>query len=98
MMSLHEALPRARTEEDVKDAYIKALGLPCNSRARSAMNIGSTAQGGERNPNAGRYQIRRALKEYGEAGLADFGPFEAAYAALAAKNGGTGCSSNIGRW
>ena len=26
-MSLREALERARTEEDVKDAYIKALGL-----------------------------------------------------------------------
>ena len=26
-MSLYEALERARTEEDVKDAYIKALGL-----------------------------------------------------------------------
>ncbi|MCH8491010.1 MAG: hypothetical protein LAT81_13925 [Oceanicaulis sp.] len=26
-MSLHEALTRAKTEEDVKDAYIKALGL-----------------------------------------------------------------------
>jgi hypothetical protein len=31
-MSLHEALERARTEEDVKDAYIKALGLKSYSK------------------------------------------------------------------
>ena len=31
-MSLHEALARAKTEEDVKDAYIKALGLKSFSK------------------------------------------------------------------
>lgn len=40
---------------------------------------------GSRNPNAGWYQIRRALKVYGETELTDFDPMDAAYAALTAK-------------
>ena len=36
-------------------------------------------------PDAGWYQVRRALKAYGDTGLTDFGSFEAAYAALGAK-------------
>ena len=36
-------------------------------------------------PDAGWYQIRRALKAYGETELTDFDPFEAAYAALGSK-------------
>jgi len=36
-------------------------------------------------PDAGWYQIRRALKAYGETELTDFDPFETAYAALGAK-------------
>ena len=36
-------------------------------------------------PDAGWYQVRRALKAYGDVELTDFGPFEAAYAALTAK-------------
>ena len=35
--------------------------------------------------DAGWYQIRRALKEYGETELTDFGSFDSAYAALTAK-------------
>jgi hypothetical protein len=35
--------------------------------------------------DAGWYQIRRSLKEYGETELTDFDPFDAAYAALTAK-------------
>lgn len=36
-------------------------------------------------PDAGWYQIRRALKAYGDTELTDFDPFDAAYAALTAK-------------
>ena len=36
-------------------------------------------------PDAGWYQIRRSLKEHGEGGLADFEPFDTAYAVLTAK-------------
>ena len=36
-------------------------------------------------PDAGWYQIRRALEAYGETELTDFDPFKAAYAALGAK-------------
>ena len=36
-------------------------------------------------PDAGWYQIRKALGAYGETALFDFGPFKAAYAALGAK-------------
>lgn len=36
-------------------------------------------------PDAGWYQIRRALKAYGDSELTDFDPFDAAYAALTAK-------------
>lgn len=36
-------------------------------------------------PDAGWYQIRRALKAYGDTELTDFDPFEATYAALTAK-------------
>lgn len=36
-------------------------------------------------PDAGWYQIRRSLKEYGDGGLADFEPLDTAYAALTAK-------------
>jgi hypothetical protein len=36
-------------------------------------------------PDAGWYQIRRALKTYGNTELTDFDPFETAYAALGAK-------------
>ncbi|MDB5680115.1 MAG: hypothetical protein JWM94_3117 [Sphingomonas bacterium] len=36
-------------------------------------------------PDAGWYQIRRALKAYGETELTDFDPFDRAYAALSAK-------------
>lgn len=36
-------------------------------------------------PDAGWYQIRRALEAYGETELTDFDPFKAAYAALTAK-------------
>ena len=36
-------------------------------------------------PDAGWYQIRNALKAYGHAQLTDFGPFNAAYAALTEK-------------
>jgi hypothetical protein len=35
--------------------------------------------------DAGWYQIRHALKAYGETELTDFGPFETAYAALGSK-------------
>lgn len=36
-------------------------------------------------PDAGWYQIRRALDAYGDTGLTDFDPFKAAYGALTAK-------------
>lgn len=36
-------------------------------------------------PDAGWYQIRRALEAYGNTALTDFDPFKAAYAALTAK-------------
>ena len=36
-------------------------------------------------PDAGWYQIRRALEAYGDTELTDFDPFKAAYAALTAK-------------
>lgn len=36
-------------------------------------------------PDAGWYQIRRALEAYGDTELTDFDPFKAAYAALSAK-------------
>ena len=36
-------------------------------------------------PDAGWYQIRRALQAYGDTELTDFDPFNAAYAALTAK-------------
>ena len=36
-------------------------------------------------PDAGWYQIRRALEAYGESELTDFHPFKAAFAALSAK-------------
>lgn len=36
-------------------------------------------------PDAGWYQIRRALEGYGDTELTDFDPFKAAYAALSAK-------------
>lgn len=36
-------------------------------------------------PDAGWYQVRRALKAYGDTELTDFAPFEAAYGALGAK-------------
>lgn len=36
-------------------------------------------------PDAGWYQIRRALKDYGKVELTDFDPFDAAYTALTAK-------------
>ncbi|MDZ7904376.1 MAG: hypothetical protein U5N55_00185 [Cypionkella sp.] len=36
-------------------------------------------------PDAGWYQIRRALEAYGDTELTDFGPFKAAYAALTEK-------------
>ena len=36
-------------------------------------------------PDAGWYQIRRALEAYGDSELTDFDPFKAAYAALGAK-------------
>ncbi len=35
--------------------------------------------------DAGWYQVRRALKAYGDTELTDFAPFEAAYTALTAK-------------
>jgi len=40
---------------------------------------------GARRPDAGWYQIRRALEAYGDTELADFDPFKAACAALSAK-------------
>jgi hypothetical protein len=36
-------------------------------------------------PDAGWYQIRRALEAYGDVELTDFDPFKAAYSALTAK-------------
>lgn len=36
-------------------------------------------------PDAGWYQIRRALQAYGDTELTDFDPFNAAYGALSAK-------------
>jgi len=36
-------------------------------------------------PDAGWYQVRRALQAYGDTELTDFDPFNAAYAALSAK-------------
>lgn len=36
-------------------------------------------------PDAGWYQVRNALKAYGETELTDFDPFNAAYADLSAK-------------
>jgi hypothetical protein len=35
--------------------------------------------------DAGWYQIRKALEQYGDTELTDFDPFKAAYAALSAK-------------
>lgn len=40
---------------------------------------------GSPNPNAGWYQVRRALEAYGDTELTDFDPFKSAFAALTAK-------------
>lgn len=36
-------------------------------------------------PDAGWYQVRRALEAYGDSDQSDFDPFKAAYAALTTK-------------
>ena len=70
--------PEARAVLDAGQALWRryhATAFP--SRIRDEFKLGR--------PDAGWYQIRRALRAYGDTELTDFDPFEAAYAALTAK-------------
>lgn len=72
-MSLTKALGLAKTEEDVKDAYIKALGLQKYNKSLQAQ------------PPAGWYQVRRALEANADSEAVDFDAFKEAYAELSRK-------------
>jgi hypothetical protein len=97
-MNLQLALANARTEEDVKDAYIKGMKFSPEAQAvldegrklwqryhatqfprkiRDELKLGR--------PDAGWYQIRKALEQFSDTELTDFEPFKAAYAALGDK-------------
>lgn len=57
---------------------------PFPRKIRDEFKLDRQGEGG-RNPNAGWYQIRRALEAYGETELTDFDPFKTAYAKLGDK-------------
>jgi len=89
---------RARFESDFMVRYMK--GMTFSAEARAVLDEGrklfkrfhATSFPNKirqeyrlGRPDAGWYQVRRALEAYGDTELTDFDPFKAAYAALTAK-------------